>query len=261
MVGNGGWVVDAMTRTDPEVLQSKDANRLAQAAADLFVDIGSRAIAARGRFSVVLSGGSTPKHLYNLLASQAYRHTVDWDNVYIFWGDERCVPPDHPDSNFRMARQALLDHVPIPEVNIFRIHVELDPLHAASEYERRLHRFFAQGDTEKEGSLSFDLVYLGMGDDGHTASLFPGVDALHELESWVAAYFVEKLGAWRITLTPVVINAAENVVFLVSGSKKAERLQQVLYGSYQPGTLPAQIVQPSGGNLIWLVDEAAAALL
>jgi 6-phosphogluconolactonase len=235
-----------------------DPTSLARAAADHFVSLAEEAIAARGRFAVVLSGGSTPRASYALLATDGRAARVDWLRVHIFWGDERCVPPDHPDSNFRMAREALLDHVPIPAGNVHRVRGELDPAQAAAEYQQALQKFFAtaSGDTP-----SFDLVLLGMGGDGHTASLFPGTAAVEEQSRWVVAHFVDKLEAWRITLTPAIINTAANVTFIVSGQDKAERLLQVLEGPYQPHVLPAQVIRPGRDRLQWLVDAPAAALL
>ena len=240
-----------------------DARQLAHAVADHFVLLSSEAIASHGRFAVVLAGGSTPKAAYALLATEEYATRVDWSRVYIFWGDERCVPPDHVDSNYRMAREVLLDHVPIPESNVHRMRGELEPGQAAGEYEAALRTFFfpRSGDRKAEGETlvpSFDLILLGMGDDGHTASLFPGTAAIHEQTRWVVAHRVEKLDTWRITLTPVIINAAANVTFAVSGAGKAERLRQVLNGPRQPDVLPAQIVNPDGGRVLWLVDQAAA---
>ncbi len=243
-----------------------DAGRLARAVADHFVALASEAIETDGRFAVALAGGSTPKAAYVLLASDEYATGVDWSRVQVFWGDERCVPPDHPDSNYRMAREAWLDQVSLPAENVHRIRGELEPDQAAREYEDVLRIFFSPPyrDRKADGNApvpSFDLILLGMGDDGHTASLFPGTGAIHEQARWVVAHFVEKLDTWRITLTPVVINAAANVTFVVSGSGKAERLHQVLNGPCQPDVLPAQIVNPDGGRLRWLVDRAAASSL
>jgi 6-phosphogluconolactonase len=193
---------------------------------------------------------------------------VDWTAVQVFWGDERCVPPDHPDSNYRMARETLLDHVPLPAGNVHRIRGELPPTQAAAEYERELHAFFSLpplgAATRREAPMaSFDLVLLGMGSDGHTASLYPGTLAIHETERWVTAHRVEKLDAWRITLTPPALNAAAQVTFVVSGTpcgRKAEALRQVLAGPYRPQELPAQVIRPAPGRLCWLVDREAAAL-
>ena len=245
---------------------NRDAEHLAHSAAGHFVTIASEAIADRGRFAVALAGGATPKAAYSLLATNEFATRVNWSQVHIFWGDERCVPPDHADSNYRMAREALLDHVPLPTGNLHRILGELEPSQAAAEYEHALRTFFRSPSREGKAEAgvlppSFDLILLGMGDDGHTASLFPGTRAIHEQTRWVLAHYVEKLEAWRVTLTPAVINAAANVIFVVSGSGKAGRLCQVLVGPYQPDVLPAQIVSPESGRLRWLVDEAAASSL
>jgi 6-phosphogluconolactonase len=242
-----------------------DAVSLARAAAEYFVALAVEAMAARGRFVVALSGGSTPRATYALLAAE-FATSVDWSHVYVFWGDERCVPPDHPDSNYRMACEVLLDQVPLSARNVHRIHGEIHPEEAAADYERMLRLFFTQQPRGKETGSErpiprFDLVLLGMGEDGHTASLFPGTAVLHEGTRWVVAHYVGKLSAWRVTLTSVAINAAARVVFIVSGAGKAERLRQVLAGPYRPDILPAQLIRPDGGHLLWLVDAAAAALL
>lgn len=238
-----------------------DVAVLAQAAARHFADLAMAAIAARGRFAVALAGGATPKPMYATLASDDFAKRVDWSRVHIFWGDERCVASDHPDSNYRMAREALLDHVPIPAANVNRLRGELEPAQTAIEYEQVLRAFFAQPPAGKEGEkmpgARFDLILLGMGGDGHTASLFPGTAAIGEQERWVVAHYVQKLGAWRVTLTPAVINAAAHVIFIVSGAGKSERLRQVLTGPRNPAALPAQIVRPDPGHLLWLVDVAA----
>jgi 6-phosphogluconolactonase len=248
-----------------------DATTLTHAAAEHFVARAAEAVTARGRFTVALSGGSTPRSTYTLLASadnadrsgrqhpREFAPRVDWPRVHVFWGDERCVPPDHPDSNYRTAHEALLRHVPIPAGNVHRIHGELDPAQAAREYERALLTVF--GASPGGSPPRFDLVLLGMGSDGHTASLFPGTAAIHERERWVVAHYVPKLSAWRVTLTPAVINAAAQVTFLVAGAGKAKRLRQVLVGPHQPDILPAQIVSPTGGRALWLADAAAASRL
>ena len=228
-----------------------DAASLARAAAEHCVTLAAEAIAARGRFAVALSGGSTPCATYALLATEEFDARVDWSRVHVFWGDERCVPPDHPDSNYRMARQALLDKTSIPTENVHRIRGELPPDQAATAYQAELEAVLGAGGR-------FDLISLGMGEDGHTASLFPGTAALHEQTRWVVAHYVGKLSVWRVTLTPVAINAAAHVTFLVSGAGKAERLREVLDGPHQPDVLPAQIVRPTDGRLLWLADAAAA---
>jgi 6-phosphogluconolactonase len=244
-----------------EVKVYPDRASLARAAAEHFVTRASEAVAARGLFTVALSGGSTPRSTYALLASREFAPRVDWPRVHVFWGDERCVPPDHTDSNYRMAREALLEKVPIPIENVHRIQGELPPDQAAAAYRAELEPFLGAGGR-------FDLILLGMGADGHIASLFPGTAAIHERKERVVAHHVprqghrpDKLGAWRITLTPAVLNAAAHVTFLVSGAGKAERLRDVLEGPYQPDVLPAQNVSPTGGQLLWLVDAGAAAHL
>jgi 6-phosphogluconolactonase len=233
-----------------------DAGALARAAAELMTALAERTITARGRFAVALAGGSTPGAVYALLAAKEFAARVDWPRVHVFWGDERCVPPDHPDSNYLLARRALLDHVPIPESNVRRIPGETDPAQAAAAYEQTLRTFFSIRGAER--FPRFDLILLGMGRDGHTASLFPGTAALHERKHWVVAQYIDGLAAWRVTLTPKVINSAARVVFLVSGAEKAERLHEVLHGPRRTDRMPAQIVRPVDGRLEWLVDAAAA---
>jgi 6-phosphogluconolactonase len=238
-----------------------NADVLMQAAAESFVRCAADAIRASGRFVVALSGGSTPKSLYALLATARYASRVDWPCVHVCWGDERCVPLGDPASNYRMAREALLDHVRVPEENVHRIHGEDEPAAAAAAYERDLRDFFRnpEGPPRPTAGARFDLVLLGMGDDGHTASLFPGMTALRETRRWVVAERVTAVSMWRVTLTPVVINAAAEVTFLVSGGEKAVMLRRVLEGPYEPDELPAQVVSPGDGRLRWLVDAAAAA--
>ncbi len=223
-----------------------DANSLARAAAEYFVTLAAEAITARGRFVVALSGGSTPRATYTLLASTEFAPRVDWARVQVFWGDERCVPPDHPESNYALARETLLDHVPLPEGNIHRIRAELDPRRAAALYQEELEAVLGT-----EGR--FDLVLLGIGADGHTASLFPGTLALEEKTRWVVENYVESLSAWRVTLTLPVLNAARQVTFLLSGAPKAETLARVRAGE----RLPAALVHLSLGRLTWMVDRDA----
>ncbi|MCW5852463.1 MAG: 6-phosphogluconolactonase [Anaerolineae bacterium] len=237
--------------TELHVFPTADA--LAEAAAEYMVQLAHAAVMEQGRFSVALSGGSTPRALHAHLAAEPLRSDVDWGRVHVFWGDERCVPPDHPDSNYRMARETLLDHVPIPAGQVHRMPGELPPTEAAAAYEAELRSFFGAA-----GEPRFDLALLGMGDDGHTASLFPGTAALAETERWVAANWVEKLNTWRLTLTVPTINQAANVVFLVAGAGKADRLREVLRGPYQPTALPSQFIRPIAGRLAWFVDMAAA---
>jgi 6-phosphogluconolactonase len=235
-----------------------DVDLLKRAAAEHIIAICEAAMNTQGYFSIALSGGSTPKAVYELLTDKAFSRYMDWEHTHIFWGDERCVPPDHTESNFHMARLALLDNVPLPVTNIHRMKGEMEPAQAAIEYEQMLRQFFAR---RRDGAVRFDLVLLGLGDDGHTASLFPGTAALEETERLVLENYVEKLDTWRLTLTATAINAADRVTFLVSGKSKAEMLKQVLEGTEQPYELPAQLIQPISGNLLWLLDEPAAAKL
>ena len=238
-----------------------DRQRLIQAAAEHIVQLASDAAAKNEMFTMVLSGGSTPRPLYTLLASRAFAKSIDWPRVHVFWGDERCVPPEDPRSNYRMARETLLDAVPLLPGNIHRIHGEKEPQLAAAAYEQELRSFFGSRVPDEPPPVGFDLVLLGMGDNGHTASLFPGMTAVTERVRWVMAQYIEGVSTWRITLTPVVINAAKNVTFVVSGAEKAWRLRDVLEGPIQPEVLPAQIIRPARGRPLWLIDKAAAGCL
>jgi 6-phosphogluconolactonase len=238
-----------------------DAQRLALEGAQRFIQIASQAIEAQGSFAVSLAGGTTPVQMYGVLASEPYSEEIDWSRVFFFWGDERCVPPDHPDSNYRRAKTTLLDLVPVPPENVHRIQGELPPEQAAEAYEEALLAFFSSLPGEEERrQAGFDLALLGMGDDGHTASLFPGAPAIHEDTRWVKAQYVDRVAAWRITLTPAILNRARQVIFLVSGQAKSYTLPRVIYGSYQPERYPAQVIRPQNGEPVWLIDEAAAAL-
>ena len=243
----------------PSVQVCEDAEAVARAAAERFVAAARGAVARRRRFIVALSGGSTPRALYALLAAQPYHDQVDWSRVWVFWGDERTVPPTDPESNYRMARETLLYHVPVPATQVFRMRGEhADPEKAAALYEVDLRRAFALAPGEMP---RFDLILLGMGPDGHTASLFPHTAALHLTDRLVAANRVEKLQTWRITLTKPVINHAAEVLFLVVGVDKAPVLARVLQGPREPDELPSQLIAPTHGESIWLVDRAAASLL
>lgn len=228
-----------------------------RAAADRVVGLAADAITARGRFDWALAGGSTPEALYRLLASPDYASRIDWSRVHFFWGDERCVPPDHPDSNYRMARLALLDALAPPPDNIHRMDGELPPQIAAERHEAELERHFDLHVGERFPEL--DLILLGMGGDGHTASLFPGTPGLAERRRWVVANPIESLGVTRLSLTFPVLDAAAHVLFLVAGADKAERLAQVLSDDAVAEPLPAQRVRPHGERPEWLVDAAAAA--
>ena len=229
---------------------------LSQAAAAEFIALAVEAVRSKGRFCVALCGGSTPRGLYTLLANQA-QHSLPWEKIYLFWGDERHVPPDHPDSNYRMAFEVLLSKIPIPSENIFRIHAEeKDADTAARQYEQTLTKFFHLHPSEFP---RFDLMLLGMGPDGHTASLFPGTRALHEKTRLVVANWVDKLNVYRITMTLPVLNHSACVLFLVSGRDKANVLREVLEN--QNEELPASLVRPMNGRLVWMVDREAAGAL
>jgi 6-phosphogluconolactonase len=237
-----------------EVKIVPDNATLARVAAQEFHRLAEAGIQQSGRFSVALSGGNTPRAVYSLLADE--HKGLSWDRIHVFFGDERQVPPDHPDSNFRMASESLLSKVPIPRENVHRIRAELEPEAAAKDYDEQLAKYFHLGD---HGWPRFDLIFLGLGDDGHTASLFPGTNALSDVSSRVAANWVEKLKTFRITLTFPVLNHAAQVIFLVSGESKAQILSAVL----SPGDrkYPAQWVQPENGRWLWLADQAAGRLL
>jgi 6-phosphogluconolactonase len=243
-----------VTGPAPDIRIFDTGEEAAHAAADLFLNIALGSISAAGRFSVALAGGSTPRRAYQLLASDEYRSRLDWSKVHIFFGDERTVPPTHADSNYRMAEEAMVSLLPIPAPNVHRLAGEGDAVANASLYEDELRTFFDGAPWPR-----LDLVLLGMGDDGHTASLFPGTAALGEKEAWVTANWVEKLNTFRLTLTAPAINHAANVVFVVTGAGKADRLPEVLRGAPDPLRLPAQLIRPEAGSLIWLLDKAAAA--
>lgn len=229
----------------------KDKQELAEAAAQDFIERASAAIDESGRFAVALAGGSTPEMTYAMLSTEEYAKEVDWSNVHVFFGDERSVPPDDEDSNYRMANEALLSHVSPGSVH--RMNGELHPDEAAMQYEEELREFFDTPGRTPE----FDLIQLGIGDDGHTASLFPNTPALDVTDRWVAQNPVPKLETVRITLTLPVLNAAKSVSFLVAGEGKAEALERVLEGDGDPHEYPSKFVQPAG-ELNWMVDRAAA---
>ncbi|HSF25692.1 MAG TPA: 6-phosphogluconolactonase [Blastocatellia bacterium] len=245
----------------------RDPAEVALKAARRFARLADQYVVGCGRFTIALSGGSTPRAMNSLLAAPPFVDTVPWSSIFFFWGDERCVPPDHEDSNYRMARETLLSKVPVPEENIFRIPAEHpDHQRAAEEYEATLKSFFLKiapkTSTAPLPSVPrFDLILLGMGPDGHTASLFPNTTALHADDRIVVANYVDKLEAHRITLTTRTINNARNVTFIAAGEDKAEPLKQVLEGSPQPEVYPSQLIHPQNGSLLWMVDEAAARLL
>ena len=244
----------------PEIKVFADPTQVAREAAFEFARLATTAVEKQGHCAVALAGGSTPRSLYSLLADdESWRRQMPWDKLHFFWGDERHVPPDHKDSNYRMAYEAMLSKVPVPSSNVHRIRSEeLDAQKAANAYEQELQSFFQL----EPGRLPrFDLVLLGMGPDGHTASLFPGTTALHEMDRLVAATWVQKFNTYRITLTLPVLNNAANVIFLVCGAEKTEVLRTVLSSESGTAQFPAQLVQPLAGRLLWLLDEGAAGAL
>jgi 6-phosphogluconolactonase len=239
----------------PEVRILENPPALFQTAAAEFASLASDAIKSRGQFSVALSGGSTPRALYSLLADK-FRNSLPWQKIFFFFGDERHVPPNDPESNYRMANEAMLSKVPVPSENVFRIHAELAADVAAADYETTLRKFFKLQPGEFP---RFDLVFLGVGPDGHTASLFPGSAALNETRRLAIANWVEKFKTFRITLTYPVLNQSRYVMFLASGSDKASILHEVLEN--KAANLPSQNVCPADGRLVWMVDRAAASSL
>jgi|SRR5437868_3976616 6-phosphogluconolactonase len=237
----------------PEIRVFPSLQELFEYAAQEFVKQANAAIAARGRFCVALSGGSTPKALYSLLAQKS---GIAWDKICFFWGDERHVPPDHPESNYRMAYESLLSKVPVNPANVFRVPSENPDAEAtAAEYEQTLKTFFhlTPGEFPR-----FDLILLGLGPDAHTASLFPGTKALHERSRLVVANWVEKFKTYRLTFTVPVLNEAVCVAFLAAGKDKAPAVKAVFDKNSSPEQFPAKLVQPRDGRLVWLLDKEAA---
>ncbi len=235
-----------------------DAEDVARTAADLFVELCAAAIAERGRFRVALSGGSTPWRAYELLAAPGRSSRIDWQRVDVFWGDERYVPADHPASNYRKTREVLLQNVPLPPANVHRVLTELSPPQAAaSAYEEAVRNAFG----ESPGTPRFDLAFLGLGTNGHTASLFPASPLLHETTRLVAADFVEEVNMWRVTMTAPLLNAARTLAFLIAGQDKAQVLRDVLCGPPDIERLPAQLIHPADGTLLWILDHAASTLV
>ena len=246
----------AGSRKDRPVLRVyPDPESLSRAAAELFLELAEAAVAARGRFSVALSGGSTPRRTYELLSRPPFRDRAPWDRVYAFWGDERCVPADDPRRNALLAHRALLDAVPLPPEQIYPILCHPQPEEAAARYEALLKSFFAGGPPR------FDLIFLGLGENGHTASIFPYTPVLKEAKRWVAAVYVAEEDLYRVTLTPVLLNQARHAAFLVAGKAKAGVLKEVLNGPFDPLRLPAQLIRPEGEKPLWLLDQEAASEL
>lgn len=239
-----------------EMIVLPNTNQVYETAARMIYDLALTAMQQSGRFTIALSGGATPQALYELLAEN-YRKKLPWEQIYLFWGDERCVPPEHPDSNFGMVRASLLDKVPIPSANIFPMPAAgPEPERSAAGYEALLRKFFKP---EDGGIPRFHLVLLGLGSDGHTASIFPHTAAVDEKKRLVMLSSAGESSQMRMTLTLPVINQAENVLFLVTGANKAAVLQDVFYGPFRPGELPAQGVRPQNGKLVFVLDQQAAA--
>ncbi len=240
------------TMSERTIHVSNDIAGVAIVAAELIVESAAKAIASRGVFSLVLAGGSTPRALYELLTADAYYSRIDWTRCEIYFGDERCVPPVSKESNYRMAREALLDHVPITAGHVHRMRGEIEPQQAAIEYDQLLSANFADSGA--------DVTLLGMGDDGHTASLFPGTEALRESQRRCVANFVPKLGAWRLTMSAAFLNRSREVIVMVAGAEKAARVAEVLEGPRSPEALPIQSIEAASGSLHWLMDAAAAGM-
>lgn len=256
------------------VVLSQDENGFLKKAAQIFMESSADAIEKRGLFTVALAGGSTPKKIYALLSDSYYRNRVNWTKTHVFWGDERMVPPNHPDSNYKMTNDNLLSRVAIPSVNVHRIAGEMSAAQeAARSYEQSMKVFFRAAAVDKpmaqfvtENSLGdffprFDLVLLGVGNDGHTASLFPGTSALTEKTRWVTGGRVEAVSAERVTLTFPVLNNARQLVFLCSGEGKSTILKEIFQGDDDARRFPAQLVRPTAGEVTWLLDKGAASRL
>jgi 6-phosphogluconolactonase len=233
----------------------KDIEESSQATAKFILEAAQSAAKERGKFSIVLSGGNTPRRLYEILAVGPYREQMPWRKTHVFWGDERCVPADDERNNAHMARQILLNQVPIPDEQIHPIASTLPPIKGAEEYQNTLEAYF------NGYSPAFDFVLLGLGENGHTASLFPETPVLDEKRRWVSEVYVPSLQMWRVTLTAPILNQARKIVFLVYGASKALVLNQVIHGARRPKQLPAQLIQPQTGELLWLADQAAASLM
>jgi 6-phosphogluconolactonase len=227
---------------------------VAKAACDFIIRLAADTIRLNGRFVIALSGGSTPNKLFALLATPEYSEQIPWGKVFVCWGDERCVPMNDDRNNAHAARLLLLNNVPIPVANIFAIPVDMEPSEAALTYEQRIKELFKTGGT-------FDLILLGLGDDGHTASIFPGSPVIHEQEKWIKEAYMEEQKMYRITFSPVLINEARNILFLVTGKSKATIVNTVINGDTEINKYPAQLVKPLSGRLLWFLDKDAATRL
>jgi 6-phosphogluconolactonase len=258
----------------------KDGESLSESVAQWITETIGDTLKKQSRFTIALSGGSTPERLHKLLAAPPYKDRIDWTRLHVFWGDERAVPFEDKRNNAKMAYDTLLDFVPVPAAQIHRMRTDIPPERSAAEYEKILHGYFpsvpaptvastmAAGDLSPfpagnagpaGGVSSFDLVLLGMGEDGHTLSLFPGTKVVHEERAWAKAFFLEAQDMYRITLTKVIVNRAARIAFLAVGNGKAQALKEVLKGKHDPDRYPSQEIKPVTGELHWFVDEAAAA--
>ncbi len=233
----------------------KDADELSMGVAKWLTGYITDTLKKKDRFTIALSGGSTPHKLHTLLAGPPFKDQIDWSKLHIFWGDERAVPFEDSRNNAKMAYDTLLNHVKVPASQIHIMRTDIEPEAAAAAYEKVLHHYFHAHET------SFDLVFLGMGDDGHTLSLFPGTQVIHEENKLALAYYLEAQGMYRITLTAPIVNRSAAIAFLVAGSSKAPALKEVIEGDYNPDKYPSQIIKPASGEVYWFTDEAAAALL
>lgn len=236
----------------PNVQVFSTPEALSEGAAKFIIELAQQSVADKGRCIIALSGGSTPERLFQLFAQSPYNTLLPWQHIYFFWGDERCVPLDDKRNNAYQAKQLLLDKINVPAKNIFRIPTNLSPAEAADQYEESIKQLF--GDEPPR----FDLILLGMGDNGHTASLFPHTSVLHEEARMVKEVYIEEVSMYRVTMTAPLINLAHYIVFLVTGANKAAMLKTVLQGAYKPELYPAQLIDPVDGTLLWMVDEAAA---
>jgi len=238
---------------------AKTAEEFNHSIADWMVQCVVDTLKIQNRFTLVLSGGNTPKGLYELLSASPYREKIDWRKMHIFWGDERDVPFSDDRNNAKMAYETLLNHVPIPVSQIHMMQTEnITPEKSASAYEKILKQYFPTSDSEFQ---TFDLVLLGMGDDGHTLSLFPGTTIVHEEHAWAKAYYLEAQKMYLITLTKAIVNKSKHIAFLTTSNNKAHALKEVLEGQYNPDLYPSQEIKPENGELHWFVDEAATTQL
>lgn len=247
---------EAQEDMDKGMIIFEDIGELTAFAARLFACLCAIEIERKGFFTAVLSGGSTPKRFFKKLASPEFQDRVCWEKVHLFWGDERNVPPDDKDSNFGLAARELLARVPVPLENIHRMQVDLGPVKAAKEYEAEIKAFFVSRGTS---APRFDLVFLGLGTDGHTLSLFPGSKAVSEEKRLIVENYVKTLSSWRVTMTPAIVNNAKTCVFMASGEEKMDAVKEAVEGNLK--ALPAGLIRPSDGRLLWLVDKGAASAL